>query len=98
MTQTSRSHFDHLDLRIIPHFSKETQWIVPEGVASLLVANGVQRDKITELSWWQKMEKSMQVRARKDEKVDSFQRTMEVTATPSMHWTGRNLFDVNQSL
>jgi N-acyl-phosphatidylethanolamine-hydrolysing phospholipase D len=92
------SHFDHLDLTIIPHFSKETQWIVPTGVSALLAANGVAKDKITELAWWEKAESKVQLRARKGGEVVLVNRSLEVTAAPSMHWTGRHLFDVNQSL
>ena len=93
-----RSHFDHLDLRIIRHLSKATQWIVPKGTSTLLAANGVPIEKITELSWWDAMESHMQVPARQGESVIDVQRSLNVTAAPSMHWTGRSLFDVNQSL
>ncbi|UZJ56641.1 hypothetical protein CBS101457_005961 [Exobasidium rhododendri] len=94
----SHNHFDHLDLTIIKKFSKETKWVVPKGVSSLLIANGVEADKITELAWWDKMEADVQIPARKDEEIATVDRTIEIAATPSMHWTGRSLFDVNQSL
>lgn len=79
----SHDHYDHLDRHTIEHFkSHDMAFIVPKGVAKHLRAWGVSRNKITELSWHESV---------------SYKGT-KFTAAPAQHFSGRSLFDRNQTL
>ncbi len=79
----SHDHYDHLDMETMEFFSKkDVQFLVPLGVGSHLVGWDVDRQRITELDWWQ------------SKSIDG----LEFTATPAQHFSGRNLFNQNQTL
>ena len=96
----SHNHFDHLDLRAVRLFSKETRWVVPPGVKKQLADNGVLEDLISEVKWWEEGRFDVEVMTRKDqdEKRIHSQRRVRFHAVPAMHWTGRSLTDVNTTL
>lgn len=75
---------DHYD-----HLEKHTiqttfarHYIVPLGLKDMLVGWGVDENKITELGWWQSTEIM----------------GLKITATPSLHGSGRSLLARNESL
>lgn len=79
----SHDHYDHLDMGSIQYFKdKQCQFVTPLGIASHLEHWGIVRERVQELDWWQSME------------VEG----LKFTATPSQHFSGRNLFDSNKTL
>jgi L-ascorbate metabolism protein UlaG (beta-lactamase superfamily) len=79
----SHDHYDHLDKRAIKRLAKKVEWFVaPRGVGEHLRRWGVKAEKIRELEWWDKTE------------VDG----VELVATPTQHFSGRSLWNRNQTL
>ncbi len=81
----SHDHYDHLDYPTIRELAKvDVPFITSLGVGAHLEAWGVQRERITELDWWQShtLPKS----------------ELSVTAAPSQHFSGRGLKDRNATL
>lgn len=81
----SHNHPDHLDDEVIKKINNKSTWIVPLGIRKYLARKGVHN--IIELDWWDKVRIS-----------DKNNSIYEIACTPAMHWSGRNLFDSNQSL
>lgn len=74
----THDHYDHLDLASIEKLkSKTSQWFVGMGVGRHLESWGVESNTIHEFDWWQKA---------------SFE-GIEITFTPSRHFSGRGLSD-----
>ncbi len=70
----SHDHYDHLDEGSIKFFKdKQTKFLTPLGVGSYMVGWGIDRNRITELDWWQTF------------KVND----LEFVCTPSQHFSGR---------
>ncbi len=73
----THDHFDHLDYRTISKIHPRVKQIVtPLGVGSHLEYWNVDRNKITELDWWNGCH------------LDS---GIEITATPARHFSGRGV-------
>ncbi|WFD02663.1 N-acetylphosphatidylethanolamine-hydrolyzing phospholipase D [Malassezia obtusa] len=94
----SHNHFDHLDLSVVPHISRRARWIVPKGVAPLLVRRGVPRERITELSWWDETEEACRVAVQTASGVEAVERTVRLAAVPASHWSARTPLDTNTTL
>ena len=72
----SHDHYDHLDYPTIRHFVQQrVAFMVPLGVGEHLQYWGVDKDRITELDWWQ------------SHKIGD----LEFTATPARHQSGRTI-------
>ncbi len=79
----THDHYDHLDLESIRRLKNKTEnWLVALGVGRHLEKWGIPKNSITEFGWWQK--------------VDFL--GIEITATPSRHFSGRGPFDRAKSL
>ncbi len=79
----SHDHYDHLDKPSVQALAAKTRmFIVPTGVDRHLRRFGVPAAKITVLSWWQHIKLGAH----------------RIHATPAQHFSGRSLFDRNQSL
>ncbi|WP_260865163.1 MBL fold metallo-hydrolase [Shewanella sp. KCT] len=79
----SHDHYDHLDEESIKRLHhKVKRFIVPLGVEQHLLRWGVARDKVQPLDWWQSVTLG----------------ELNITATPTQHFSGRGLFDKNQTL
>ena len=79
----SHDHYDHLDVPTIEALKDRVQrYFVPLGVGRRLREFGVPADRIEELDWWEQ---------RKWGEVT-------VTAAPAQHFSGRTLWDRNQTL
>jgi L-ascorbate metabolism protein UlaG (beta-lactamase superfamily) len=79
----SHDHYDHLDYPTVRELAKrDVPFVASLGVGAHLGAFGVRPERITELDWWE----SHQVKG------------IEVTATPSQHFSGRGLKDRNATL
>lgn len=79
----SHDHYDHLDEAAIKKLSsKVTRFITPLKVGEYLRSWGVSHEKITELDWWQSTKVS----------------TIEIVATPAQHFSGRGVFDKDETL
>lgn len=79
----SHDHYDHLDKKAISALNDKVEYfITPLKVGQHLRDWGVPENKITELDWWQ----STQIE------------TLTITATPSQHFSGRGLFDKDETL
>lgn len=79
----SHDHYDHLDKETIEFFQdKKTQFVVPLAVGEHLRNWGIPAERIAELDWY-----------------DSFAfQGLTFTATPAHHFSGRGLFDQNETL
>lgn len=87
----SHDHYDHLDYPTILELAKrDVQFVVPVGVGAHLSYWGVPTDRIVELDWWQ-------VYVPK-EKAGGIPEGFQVAATPARHFSGRSLFDRDQTL
>lgn len=79
----SHDHYDHLDKATIKHLaSTSTQFIVPLGVDKHLLKWGVSAANIHTLDWWSSFNLG----------------SVKITATPTQHFSGRGLFDKNDTL
>ncbi len=79
----SHDHYDHLDQDTIKKLTHNTeQFLVPLGVERALKKWGIAEDKISAFDWWQTTSDDVAT----------------VTFTPTQHFSGRGLFDGNQTL
>ncbi|MBB4132952.1 MULTISPECIES: MBL fold metallo-hydrolase [unclassified Xanthomonas] len=79
----SHNHYDHLDrATILAVADRVGVFVAPLGVGDLLVRWGVDPAKVRQLDWWDTIT------------LDGLQ----LTATPSQHFSGRGLFDSGQTL
>jgi L-ascorbate metabolism protein UlaG (beta-lactamase superfamily) len=79
----SHDHYDHLDkASILALAEKVEQFITPLKVGNYLRDWGIVDEKITELDWWQSKQLS----------------GLTITATPAQHFSGRGLFDKDETL
>lgn len=83
----SHDHYDHLGESTIRTLAvlksmSETQWVTSLGIGGILEQYGVKRRSITELDWT-------------DSVGDS---SLEITALPARHFSGRNLFNRFETL
>lgn len=79
----SHDHYDHLDHDSIQALNeKVNHFVVPLGVGQALLNWGIAKNKITELDWWENIKLG----------------GIELIATPAQHFSGRGLFDRNESL
>lgn len=79
----SHNHYDHLDHKAVVQLADKTRYfLAPLGVGDTLVKWGVDASKVRQLDWWRGTE------------VDG----IRFVATPAQHFSGRGLFDGNQTL
>ena len=79
----SHDHYDHLDkTTILALADKVEQFVTPLKVGNYLRDWGIADEKITELDWWQSKQLS----------------ELTITATPAQHFSGRGLFDKDETL
>lgn len=80
----SHNHYDHLNAATIKQIHpKVKQFVVPLMVGAELENMGVPREKIIELDWW--------------DEITLFDNFL-VALTPTQHFSGRSMFDRNESL
>jgi len=78
----SHDHYDHLDHDSIMKLAEKTEYfLTPLGVGGILIDWGVPQAKVIQLDWWQQIEVS----------------GIRLVATPAQHFSGRGLFDKNQT-
>ncbi len=83
MVIISHDHYDHLHYPTIRKIKDKTKlFLVPLGVGAHLRHWGVPKHKIHEFDWWQ------------SKKIES----LEITAVPSQHFSGRSLTDRQKTL
>ena len=79
----SHDHYDHLDYQAIKELSKQVgHFFVPLGIKAHLQLWGIAESKISELDWYQ----------------SELYRGIELTLTPSRHFSGRRLDNQNSTL
>ena len=79
----SHNHYDHLDQKTVLQLAAKTRhFLAPLGVGDLLVKWGVPASKVQQLDWWQETQLA----------------GIRFIATPCQHFSGRGLFDHNQTL
>ena len=79
----SHDHYDHLDKdAVLKLDNKVERFITPLKVGKTLVKWGINPSKITELDWWQETQLG----------------SLTFTATPAQHFSGRGLFDKDETL
>jgi L-ascorbate metabolism protein UlaG (beta-lactamase superfamily) len=79
----THDHYDHLDYPSIQKLkSKAGHFFVPLGVGAHLIRWGVEKERITELNWWEEIQ---------------FQ-GVTIAFTPSKHFSGRGITNRNSTL
>ncbi|MBS1821995.1 MAG: MBL fold metallo-hydrolase [Acidobacteria bacterium] len=83
----SHDHYDHLGESTIRRLSRmdamrQTEWVTSLGVGEILEQYGVKRRKISELDWTESIGDS----------------TLQITAVPSRHFSGRSMFNRFETL
>lgn len=79
----THDHYDHLDYQSIKKLEgKVGHFFVPYGVSNHLVRWGIEKEKITELNWWDETE---------------FE-GLDIALTPAKHFSGRGIFNRNSTL
>ncbi|MUH72227.1 hydrolase [Psychrosphaera haliotis] len=79
----SHDHYDHLDKNAIQALAEKTErFVTPLNVGKHLKDWGIDANKVTELNWWETTT------------IDQ----IKLTATPSQHFSGRGLFDRDETL
>lgn len=79
----SHDHYDHLDVPTIEYLAQRVQrYFVPLGVKARLIEMGVPAERVQEFDWWQ----------------GATHAGVQLTATPSQHFSGRSLTDRNRTL
>jgi N-acyl-phosphatidylethanolamine-hydrolysing phospholipase D len=79
----SHNHYDHLDRSTVDMFGNSVMWYVPLGLKSWFEERSINSDKVVELDWWQSHQ---------------FTKDVNITFTPSVHWSKRLPWDTNKSL
>jgi len=88
----SHDHYDHLDLESIRRLrSKVHRFAVALGVKRHLVKWGIEPERVTEFDWWDAHR--LQPVGGVDDSED-----IQITFTPTRHFSGRGLSDRQQSL
>lgn len=78
----SHDHYDHLDHDSIMKLADKAEYfLTPLGVGDILVDWGVPSSKVKQLDWWQDVEIA----------------GVRLVATPARHFSGRGLFNKNQT-
>ncbi|CDG85714.1 MBL fold metallo-hydrolase [Janthinobacterium agaricidamnosum] len=79
----SHDHYDHLDhAAVLKLASKTEHFLTPLGVGHTLIKWGVPASKVQQFDWWQSVTIG----------------TTRLVATPSQHFSGRGLFNGNETL
>lgn len=79
----THDHYDHLDMKSVQALAAQgARFLVPLGIGAHLEAFGVPAAQVQELEWWQ------------EAKVGE----VRIVCTPSRHYSGRGLNDVNATL
>ena len=79
----SHDHYDHLDKDSIRQLADKVEYFVtPLGVGRHLIRWGIPEDAIVEMDWWQELQLG----------------DLTLAATPAQHFSGRGLFDRNETL
>ena len=82
----SHDHYDHLDVASIKRLGDVPMYFVPLGIKRWLINKGIDAARIVEMDWWDETTLSVG-------HVD-----LTLTSTPSQHFSGRGLFNRNQTL
>lgn len=78
----SHNHYDHLDAWSVRQLGNSPFWVVPLGLKSWFLRQGISADRVMELDWWDSHREGR----------------VTVTATPAQHWSARSIWDRNESL
>lgn len=81
----SHNHYDHLDDTAAELLGDGPEYMVPLGLKSWFVSEGVSEDRVHEFDWWQNRQASTS-------------QNIRFTAQPSQHWSARGLFDRRATL
>ncbi|KAJ3297406.1 hypothetical protein HDU79_003753 [Rhizoclosmatium sp. JEL0117] len=90
----SHNHYDHLDLDVMKKLvekKKDILFFVPMGNKKLLVDAGI--SNVIECDWWDSYK--LHKPASQDSPVES---NVQITCTPSQHFSSRTLWDKNKTL
>lgn len=80
----SHDHYDHLDKEVIKQFAaSHIPFYCSVGVARYLMEWGIQKERITEMDWMDKV---------------TIGNSCEITAVPARHFSGRSLFNRFETL
>lgn len=78
----SHNHYDHLDEETIQALGTDAIYLVPLGLTEWFVDQGIEARRVREFDWWQHAAFG----------------ALNVTSTPSQHWSARSLWDKNDTL
>src|SRR5271168_1356648 len=83
------SHYDHLDVNTIATLGPNISYFVPLGNKAWFKSNFSKYNNVNELDWWEEYK----WKHPSDEK-----KQLTVACTPCQHFSGRGLFDRNDTL
>ncbi|MBN2789504.1 MAG: MBL fold metallo-hydrolase [Candidatus Delongbacteria bacterium] len=78
----SHDHYDHLDINFVKWINNRTKWIVPLGLKAFFLDLDIFDENIIELDWYGNYESE----------------NINVTATPTQHFSGRKPWGRNKTL
>lgn len=78
----SHNHYDHLDNVAVRHLGDQPIYLVPLGLKTWFVNQGVSPDRVIERDWWDRSEFA----------------DVSIEAMPSQHWSARGIFDRRETL
>jgi len=80
----SHDHYDHLDYKTIMALKEKTaRFVAPMGVGGRMVDWGVEKEKVTQLDWWEEY---------------SLEGKVTLALAPAQHFSARGLLDRNKTL
>ncbi|GAA5995474.1 hypothetical protein JCM5350_004599 [Sporobolomyces pararoseus] len=106
----SHNHYDHLDITTLKHLYKSQpkgsiHFFAPLGNKTWFEnVIGCKEDQVTELDWWETRNLTLSQSTKEVEEepensvVSSPGGSLKITATPCQHFTGRGIFDRNDTL
>jgi N-acyl-phosphatidylethanolamine-hydrolysing phospholipase D len=82
----SHDHYDHVDVATLKALGPEVHYFVPLGLGRWFVGIGIDAERVIEMDWWE------------TSTLKTTAGSLQITAAPSQHFSGRGPFDRNATL
>lgn len=92
----SHDHPDHLEFPMADKIGNSSTWIVPLGLRRKLARRGIYN--VIEMDWWDTVSLNDYINLHYNGGETPLPDQYEIVCVPSMHWSGRYIFDSNKSL
>ncbi|MEM1412199.1 MAG: MBL fold metallo-hydrolase [Pseudomonadota bacterium] len=90
----SHNHYDHLDAQTVRRLGDGPRYLVPTGVERWFLEQGIAAEQVASFGWWDAQEFPVHGAENSSTKA----RTLRAQALPSQHFSGRGLWDRNETL